>query len=209
MWSRHGAQVADEVHQRLESDVDRLDVDHRQSESGPGQQVAGGADVDLGMDSSRRRTRHRVRGEHRPLQPRQAAGAGEGAEEQAVRPQRPSDQKQRARQIVDGVERARRDDQVEGAVGEGQPVLVLDAAGQRAKAAPERTDPSIPRSRAGQSIAAGEPRSSAGKVALTISSRSITVAIRRWSSRPKEEPRRPIRLAAQPPVKASPGSRAR
>ncbi len=66
------------------------------------------------MDAGRGGPAFRLLGRaQRPPQPRQAAGAEEGGEEQAVGPQRPADLDQRAGQVVDRVERAGRDDQVE------------------------------------------------------------------------------------------------
>ena len=61
---------------------------------------------------------------HGPPQARQAAGAGEGGEEQPVGPQRAPDLDERARQVVDRVEQAGRDDQIEARLGEGKPILV-------------------------------------------------------------------------------------
>jgi hypothetical protein len=69
-------------------------------------------------------------------QTREAAGAGECAEEQPVRLQRPPDQRQRARQVVDAVERTGRDDEVEGGIGKGQPILIRLNAARRFGEAP-------------------------------------------------------------------------
>ena len=65
-------------------------------------------------------------------QPRQAARAGEGGEEQAVGPQRPPDQGSAPGRSLTLSSAPDRDDEVEGGVGEGQAVLVaLHAAGAR------------------------------------------------------------------------------
>ncbi len=127
----HRPKIRDQPRERGEAHRHALDVGDRQGEAGAAQQVAGGAHVDLRMDMGRGFAAFGLLGgAHRASQARQAAGAGEGGEEQAVGPQRAPDQGQRAGQIVDAVEDADRDDKVEGAVGEGKAVLVaLHAAG--------------------------------------------------------------------------------
>lgn len=76
-------------------------------------------------------------GTHCGAKSRQTARSGEGGKQQTVGAQRAADQRQGARQVVDAVQHADRDDEVEGAVGEGQVVLVtLDTGRARGEGAP-------------------------------------------------------------------------
>ena len=122
---------------RAESGVahgQRLDIGDRQREAGADQQVARRAHVDLRVEP--RGGPVALGLAERGAQRGQAAAADERAEEQAVGAQHAADQRQRAGQVVDLVEHARADHQVEAGVGEGQPVLVaLHAAARRARSA--------------------------------------------------------------------------
>lgn len=82
------------------------------------------------METRRRRLPFRRLGRtKRGAKPGQASGAGEGGEEQAVGLQGAADQGERSGKVVDGVEHADRDDEIEGAVGKGEAILVaLDSA---------------------------------------------------------------------------------
>ena len=81
----HPAEVRNQLHEMAEANRDAFRIDHRQRESGAAEQVAGGTDVDLGMDVGRRGdVLGLFGGAKRGAQPRQAAGAGEGGEEQPV-----------------------------------------------------------------------------------------------------------------------------
>eukprot|EP01035_Chromulina_nebulosa_P032378 gene32378-43258_t len=62
-------------------------------------------------------------------QRREAAGTGKGGEEQAIGPQGPPHERERAGQIVDAVEHPGRHDEIERRVGKAWLVLIgLDAA---------------------------------------------------------------------------------
>ena len=129
----HSAKIGDEPGQVREAHGDALGVDDRQSEARTHQQLAGGANVDLRMDSRRERFgRFRFVGRtHRLAEPRQAARSRKGGEEEPVGPQGAADEGERAGQVVHSVEHANRDDQVERAFAERQAVLVaLDAGGR-------------------------------------------------------------------------------
>jgi predicted amidophosphoribosyltransferase len=84
-----------------------------------------------------RAARGRVRSGDRGAQPREASSAQEPGEQQPVGLQRASDEAERAGQVVDLVEHARRDHQIEACGREGQAVLrALHATGLQPRTAP-------------------------------------------------------------------------
>jgi ComF family protein len=127
----HRAQIGDETRQARIAHFDPIRIGNGQREAGPAQEIAGRAHVDLRVDMGRGGAALRfVRGQHRRLEPRQAARTDKGAEEQAVRAERPPDQHQCAGQIVHAVKQADGDDEIEARIAEGQPIFVaLHAAG--------------------------------------------------------------------------------
>ena len=118
----HAAQVVHQPDDVAIADRQHVAVRHRHGEAGAAQQVAGGAHVDLGMDMLAGPIA--LGGEQRGLEAGQAARAGKGRQHQPVGPQHASHQDQRAGQVVDAVERAAGQHQVETGVGKGQGVFV-------------------------------------------------------------------------------------
>ena len=132
-------QVRDQPGQGRIAHLHHLAVRDRQSEARAGEQIARRAHVDLRMDARGGVAPFRRLGRaHRPAQARQAAGAGEGGEKQAVRLQRAADQAQRAGQIVDRVEQADRDGEIEAAAP-ATGGLLLDVRDDLQPALPSRS----------------------------------------------------------------------
>lgn len=126
----HAPEVGDQAQRIAVAHLDMVHIGDGQSETRPRQQVAGRAYVDLRMDTRDGAPRHGLVGGHqRGAQPGQRSRAEKGGNEQAVGFQRAPGEGQGAGQIIHRVEHARRCDQVEAPVGEGQAILVaLDAA---------------------------------------------------------------------------------
>jgi predicted enzyme related to lactoylglutathione lyase len=135
----HATQIGDQLPQRREADCDGFAIGDGERESGAAEQVTRRAEIDLGVDS--RRSGFGVSegfgGPHCGAKARQTARSGEGGKQQAVGSQRAADQGQGARQVVNAVQHADRDDEIEDAVGEGQAVLVtLNPRHARGEGAP-------------------------------------------------------------------------
>lgn len=117
--------VPDQARQPGITDRDADRVGHGQREASAGQQVSRRPHVDLRVDARRcGKALGLVRREHGGAQAWQAARAGEGGQEQAVRAQRAPDQHQRAWQVVHAVKQADGDNEIEARFAERQPVLV-------------------------------------------------------------------------------------
>ena len=119
---RHPAKISQQPKHVAIAHRERLDIGDRQREPRAHQQIAGGAHVDQRVEP--RDGPVGLRRAQRGAQPGQAVAADEGAEKQPVRAQRAADQAQRARQVADLIEHSGAYHQIEGGIGEGQPVLV-------------------------------------------------------------------------------------
>ena len=129
---RHPAQIAEQAPKIAVSDIESLDVRDRQRKACPHQQIAGGADVDLRMQSRCRAVG--LSDAEGSAQRRQASGTDERAKKESVGAQYAPDQRQCAGQVVDLVEHAGADYKVEAGVGKWQLILIgLDAVGRRGK----------------------------------------------------------------------------
>ncbi len=110
-------------------------IGNGQSEPGALEKIAAGSNIDLRMypgcgSVALRLAQHRT-------QCGQAASADKGPKKQSIWPKNSPDQRERARQIVDGVENACRDDKIECAIAKGQPILIaLHTAAKPGKAKP-------------------------------------------------------------------------
>lgn len=122
---RRRPQIVNQLTHRGETNRHAVRIDHGEAKACPHQKVTRGADIDLRMNARRGTTAHmQIGGKHRLLELRQTARTGEGGQQKAIGAKRAPDQGERAGKIVDAVERARGKHEVEGGVGEGQPVLV-------------------------------------------------------------------------------------
>jgi ComF family protein len=100
-------------------------IGDRHGEARAAEEVAGGADVNLRVNMRRSSAvRSAIPGKHRFAKPWEAARPGEGSEKQAIRAKRPANQCQCPWQIVDAVQPASRDHQIETLRCEWQEVLV-------------------------------------------------------------------------------------
>jgi len=117
------AQIIDQPVQRAIADPQAAAVDHRVGKTGALQQLAAGAHIHLRVKPRRRA--FAIGGEHDLAQRRQAAGAGDGDDRQALRRQRLAQMDQCAGQIVDRVKRAQADNQVER-FGKRQRLFFID-----------------------------------------------------------------------------------
>lgn len=106
-------EIGDESGQGRVTDIDAVDVDHSQHESGAGQQVTHRAGVEPWVQARRGAPDRGVARQHRSPQTRQRSRGGHGADQQAVRLQHAPELHERAGQVVRRVQRSRRDDEVE------------------------------------------------------------------------------------------------
>ena len=178
------AQVGDQPVERRIGDRDPIDVDHRHDEAAAGEQRRQRGRLDPRMDVRRRRAARLVGGAHRAAQLRQGVAAGHRADQQRVRAQRRAEPPQRARQIVDRVERADRDapDRSRRLAARPRSSMIGCAArGARRTAARDRRRrrgrPTAP-SRAGQS-GSGQPISSAESKRRWISREPLEAVVER------------------------------
>ena len=109
----HAAQIANECRQVGIAQRHAVDVDHWHDEAGGGQQSGerGWSDPRVGARGGG--ASQAVGGKHRAAQGRETVAPGERADEGAVGAQGAADRGQRRAEVVDGVERANGDHQVE------------------------------------------------------------------------------------------------
>ena len=119
---RHPAKIVQQAIEAGIANIEAFDIGDRQGEARADKQVAGGPHVDPRMHARRRPIRFCSKQQR--TQPRQAVAADERAEEQAVRPKRAPGERQSAGQVVDAIEHARRNDQIERFVGKREAILI-------------------------------------------------------------------------------------
>ena len=128
----HAAQIAHQRKNRLVAHGQPVGIDHRQSEAGALQQRAQLAQIGERRDPRRDAAFDLAFGLREGFaQFGEAVAADQRRQQQAVRLQRAADLDQRAGQIIDELQRQRRHDQIERAVGERQGLLVGGDAQRR------------------------------------------------------------------------------
>ena len=127
-----GAQIADQREPVAITHRQRVDIDHRQGEADALEQIAHRGEIDLRVQAG---DRANAVGHHRATQAWQAAVADKGAEQQAVGRQQGAKANQRAGDVVDAIEPAGPEDEVEAGEGQVDTVgLALDGTDPRGKA---------------------------------------------------------------------------
>ena len=111
--SAHRAQVADQGGEAGIAQRHPINIDHRHDETRSGEQRGECRGSDTRMGARRGGARHAVGGEHRAAQCGEAVAPGERADERTVGAQSLADRGQCRAELVDGVERADGDDEVE------------------------------------------------------------------------------------------------
>ena len=139
----HAAQVAHQVERRRVAHGEPVDVDHRQRKAGALQQRAEFAHIGKRRNARRDAAFDLALGLREGLaQFGQRVAAEQRGEQQAVGLERAADLDERAGQIVDELQRQRRDDEIERAVGERQ---ASSSAATRGRFAPRRRAAAIER----------------------------------------------------------------
>lgn len=133
---RHAAQIGHETQRRRVTDVQGFAVGDGQGEACTDEQIARRRHIDLRMEALRHGIPHsRVGRAHHIAQHGERARASESRQKQAVRLQDTPALDERPRQIVDHVQHAGRDDEIETGGRERKPILItLHAARRRGEA---------------------------------------------------------------------------
>ena len=151
------AQIGDQLCERAIRTCDPVDIDHRDGEARRATAAGRAPPLRSGDGRGARAARHRVRGAHRAAQLRQRVAARHRADQQAVVPQRRRISAQRARQVIDGIERADREHEVisrapaptaSSMIGSPSAALRTAAPGSRTSTARQR-----------RAVASGQPGS--------------------------------------------------
>lgn len=109
----HPAQIRNETGQRPVRDFDPIHIDDRHSKTGSGEQLPERRGLDPRMNARDRFTRHRIGGAHGGAKAGQGIAARNRADQKRVGAHRVAQPEKRAGQIVDGVEHADDDGEIE------------------------------------------------------------------------------------------------